>query len=1383
MANPLITTVLSRAGDRILEALIERAQEYDEATDRAVYTIIEHWCYELQDSTNLAAAFDAAQDLFHAQVSSGMSHLDALADLLRHGGAEGDAFARNLWLAHFFRLETAADELWTQYSELHRTALIETGRSLARSWGEWILPMQEFMNRAESLLVDQNELFERLFTSEDVLDLLERLFEPAGVAHDREPTDMCPPTEPLNAVATLSIYLNACAEQVGHISPRGYTIGGRKTVPISDVYVPLTLVPLVSVGKPGRYTRYQTATYDHPELYNLHYPLDHKGMYAQEGKPVTEVLGQYPQLLILGEVGAGKTTLLRHLAYEHARVLMDDQNKGIEIESRPDGSFRLRLVRRLPIYLDLADYAEQRHEDEDLMAYLLRAAAGLVEDANIEALLKQFLETGQCLILLDGLDHVVSDDQRRLVLTNVVRASAGWRAHGNQVVVTSRLEAFDTSPLPAEFAGYVIRGLDRGQINTLILKWKMTLARVERPLIGDEEAIRKAQSEMLSLIREIAREPRLRLMASSPLTLRLLVEVYRHGMVIQPSRAAIFQMTAEMMIREWRLPHRAGGRPAVIGQEAENLLSELAFWLQSARPSGTLTERELYQILGNIWHQMHPDMSASDVETAIGDFIGSLRMHPALLIELSPQRYGFAYQGLQEYFAARHMVASYRQAPERIRQRLHDPRWDEVIRFAIGLTALHSREDASDLVETAVLARGPRAAQLGFSPSPFEEWLKRDLFFAARLLGDDIELSAELVQTIVEDLMMIWLDGDRSSLGRFSLVFDTARRHLVNLDGTSASRRAMQIGIQSLRVGDDHQRAYAVDALTFWESRSAEARDHLIQIGREAPPLVRLAMAQALGYVGELSREAYVLLLVLASDADERVSKLSQQTLEQAAPVPYEALSTWVKYLSSSDNVRRRLGLHMLEQVGALPPMVIGELLNLIDDPDPTIRQRALDVLGGVPNLPNDALSALCRMISDDDPKVRIAAIGALARPVTLPLEVIEQLVRWSSDRDVGVRRAAVGALGRCLNTQAMILEALVERLDDPVDSIREAVIEPLVRKGKENLRIRHLLAHVVRDPIYSVRRAVAAALHHFERPDADVRHLLETLLNDREIIVRETTLETIAHIKEPGHEIISYLIGLVEVPSSPIAGRALRALVSLRDLPEQALVAIVENLPSYWEIAQQEIKRCLKDHMPLGPEIVSHLIELAGVDGLSAGADRSPAGLRALILEVLGYVIEDSAAIMQFLLETAASETDVELRSVALRALANSGAMTPTLRRVLLHSMNQGESIHVRAAAGCALGRLIYRLPDHTFDEQEVLKVAHGLASLLKEIQPRASWELGTELQNEVYVALQQVVSRARPTRPRLAARSENPAGDLDQESGDRHSADQYASRSTARL
>jgi HEAT repeat protein len=1348
----------------LLNQLLTRSLDLGEETDLPLYTILESYLSEAIEPELIQAAIEDAQVRFNqhggAYAQAHELFLEAFSRLLQHAGSLCDEFAEHLWRAYIFQAHSAAEALWELYPGIQQAVALNTGESLPLSWGEWILLVQSFMSLVEQCLVERIDVFRDLLTFDDLLDLVEAL--PSG--EGEEFSVYQPSPEPVLVggqfdQGTLTAYLTCCANHIGRIDARGYPGSTDTTVPISDVYVPLRLVPLAEYARAGDYTRYAILQYNDPDPYTFYPPFSIPAGEPRSDMGIADILSQYPLAVILGQTGAGKTMLLRFLVLEYARVLMETQTAAAG-EGRSAGSFN--LSRPLPVYIDLATFVEHREDEETLENFILRTYSTLTQDEDTGPLLRTMIRDGRCLMLLDGLDQVAADEQRRMLTQSVNEAAAEWHSTGNRVVVSSRFSAYAVSPLAPEFEALVLRPLERSQISRFLLQWKLALELRQRPLRDKDEALRQAHQQTLNLARQIGTSPRLYALVNTPLLLKMLVSVYQPGMILVPQSVAIYQLVADSLIREWRLPQVPQSQPCVLEHEATPLLGELAAWLQASRPTGVVGEDELRRILQRIWLRMHPDATTSQASRAVGMFLGILRLHAGVFIELAPQRYGFIYQGLQEYFAARYLVSSSRQAPIRLREYLHDPRWDEIIALAIAFVSRRSSDDASDLIETAVLARGERAGELfGNAASLFESILKRDLFFAARLLGEGIDVRHDVMTTIVRQLMTLWLDGEGYSLGRFNAIFDSARRYLVALEGTSASRIALQIAQDNLAAPKEHTQAFAVDALTFWPSHFAEAQRIITDQGHHLPLLVRRAVAAAFSHIGPLIRDAYGALIMLTTDPDDQVCQLSQRTLASVPPPPHETLRLWIEFLHSDDPVHRRVSLRRLRQIGALPLDIIAELLRLLDDPDESIRQRTLETLASVPNLPDDSLTVICRVIADSPPSFRATAIQAFARPVELPPLIIEQLFRWADDPDGNVREAAVRALGSCLNKDQAIVDVLIERLNDPSDRIRAAAVEPIILKGQQHPYALHMLAsHAAADTFYQVRMAVAAALRHIPEPDEELQEALYALLCDREMVVRETTLETLRCIHAPGDRIIDYLVSLVGVgmPEHAITRSAVRTLAAQRGLSDDALLALVQLLRAYGEDIGNEIVTCLQAHVPLSHEIVEQLMDLAVIQAVGSYQARLPAaGLRAQAIRALGRTLDEAPGALRILLEAAGEAQNVRVRVAALESLACTRLASRHVMQELLRALEKCNTLEVRIAAGIAVGTLIHNLPDPPLEGNEMLNIARELADVLNSLPARASWEPDTRVQNQVWRALNWVVARARPTLPRLVARSED--------------------------
>jgi hypothetical protein len=139
MAIASITSALTQAVTRLLTTLIQRAQDYGEDTDNdTIAVIVEHWVHSVLKPDEIRTVLNTAQDEFGQYAIVNQRWLDVFALLLQHGGPNIGSFTENLWRAHLFHLESAAEALWNGYPELQRQIAVDVQQSLPRTWGDWI---------------------------------------------------------------------------------------------------------------------------------------------------------------------------------------------------------------------------------------------------------------------------------------------------------------------------------------------------------------------------------------------------------------------------------------------------------------------------------------------------------------------------------------------------------------------------------------------------------------------------------------------------------------------------------------------------------------------------------------------------------------------------------------------------------------------------------------------------------------------------------------------------------------------------------------------------------------------------------------------------------------------------------------------------------------------------------------------------------------------------------------------------------------------------------------------------------------------------------------------------------------------------------------------
>lgn len=229
--------------------------------------------------------------------------------------------------------------------------------------------------------------------------------------------------------------------------------------------------------------------------------------------------------------------------------------------------------------------------------------------------------------------------------------------------------------------------------------------------------------------------------------LRILALIHRTGARLPQKRIELYILAADTLARTWRTAQGVPTSALVDENNLTPLLGRLAYWMHEQKPTGSATEREVYTLLGAAFakRQRFQDWDPDDpdpvVLAEIDKFLLAVREHTGLFVERAPKRYGFMHLTFEEYYAARHLVARSRSRAQLIRQHLPDPRCEKPILLALGFVGLDYPDEAANLLESAVLAQGEEAEELGFAASNYEDLLGCDYLFALRALGDQIPAS------------------------------------------------------------------------------------------------------------------------------------------------------------------------------------------------------------------------------------------------------------------------------------------------------------------------------------------------------------------------------------------------------------------------------------------------------------------------------------------------------------------------------------------------------------------------------------------------------------------------------------------------------------------
>ena len=606
---------------------------------------------------------------------------------------------------------------------------------------------------------------------------------------------------------------------------------------------------------------------------------------------LAEIINRHDRVVILGDPGSGKTTLLRYLALKHAEALWKGYTEaGIELGTP-----------RFPILIRIAEYAEGGIWKKQSLSEFLLDNPGLHDCPRhglADLLQTELEEKGHWLLLLDGLDEIVSADERLGVVRQIedfVRHHANKKNH---FVITSRKAGYRSAPLAEPFMHYTVQEMDKTQIRHFLERWCQAVEDVQTPELSVQDRRNVAKREIESIMSAVQTTPGVRRLAANPLLLRTLALIHRTGAQLPQKRIELYKFAADTLARTWR-PAQGVPETALVKEEyLTPLLSKLAYWLHVHKPTGIATEREVYEVLGEEWARLNDlpwdaDDPSPKISEEVRKFLVAIREHTGLFVERAPRRYGFMHLTFEEYYVARYLVARSRTRAKLIRQHLHQPRWEEPILLALGFVGLEYSAEASELVETAILALGEEAQELEFTNSRFEEWLGRDFLFALRCLGDNIPIHTRLVRRLIERLANELLYG--IGAGRYQRYRVALTERLNNLRDSEGVAILLPTLATALQGTEDEVRFRAAQSL--WQLGQVATPGVINVLAlHDASDELYLRAAQSLWRLGQVATPAAIDALTSAlPSTDVEVRLLAVQSLGQlrqaATPEAIDALA------------------------------------------------------------------------------------------------------------------------------------------------------------------------------------------------------------------------------------------------------------------------------------------------------------------------------------------------------------------------------------------------------------------------------------------------------------------------------------------------------------
>ena len=485
-------------------------------------------------------------------------------------------------------------------------------------------------------------------------------------------------------------YLRILQSETAYIDIRGLQVGTGKatSIPIEELYVSLKTIV-------------------------LHEPMASKTMgslaHAKGSQRVEleRTLAANPRLVVTGDPGAGKTTFMRWICQLACQGLLDGDSEAVQRLGFPEAPF--------PMLIRLSDFQDHRAAQkgqpgaptvapapEWLLHFL---ACQWEEESGLDAnFFRKKVQKGPALLLLDGLDEVSGERDRKLLVNWIEKATAYW-GHC-RIVVTSRPATYKGESVLSGFAHASIEDLEESAVETLLSHCCQAFFPTDPP---------RAERHHKELLHALRSRPEIRRMARNPVMLTALAVVHWNEKHLPEQRADLYESILTWLSRSREdLPHRPSPERSLM------LLQALALVMQDHKKGRQVqvSRRWAAEAIAPEWRELPESERVAAAQT----FLDQEEKDSGIVVRRGSE-VRFWHLTFQEYLAARALAGlGDREQHQRLLKNLYGPEWKEVVLLLAGVLRSQGVERVDNLL-AAVLD------QLGDKPS------LSDQARCARILG------------------------------------------------------------------------------------------------------------------------------------------------------------------------------------------------------------------------------------------------------------------------------------------------------------------------------------------------------------------------------------------------------------------------------------------------------------------------------------------------------------------------------------------------------------------------------------------------------------------------------------------------------------------------
>ncbi|MEM7580674.1 MAG: NACHT domain-containing protein, partial [Cyanobacteria bacterium P01_A01_bin.80] len=387
----------------------------------------------------------------------------------------------------------------------------------------------------------------------------------------------------------------------------------------------------------------------------------------------------YRTIVIIGAPGTGKTTLLENLTLTYAKNNQRRKHK--------------QAPKLIPILLYLRDIRETITESPQLsLSELLeqqieknKSSMELKPPKNwFKDKLRSNSGSNRCLVMLDGLDEVADETQRRAVSTWVKQQIQSY-PHA-RFILTSRPFGYRSAPVEGIDTVLEVQPFNLEQMQKFIYNWYLQSEIMSR--LGKEDAgVRNtAKQKAEDLIKRIKNSSPLAAMALNPLLLTMIATVHCYRGALPEGRVELYGEICDVLLGRRREAKGIGDN--IRPNQKKAILQVLALGLMEQKTREFTPQLGCSLIQGEL-----AKIAASNLKA--DKFLKKIENESGLLVEREKNKYEFAHKSFQEYLAALQIKESNQE--DILTTHINDDWWEETIRlYANG-------SDATNIIRAALV--------------------------------------------------------------------------------------------------------------------------------------------------------------------------------------------------------------------------------------------------------------------------------------------------------------------------------------------------------------------------------------------------------------------------------------------------------------------------------------------------------------------------------------------------------------------------------------------------------------------------------------------------------------------------------------------------------